>query len=331
MPQVSVGALVLTPPGSPTRSVAMAINLWSHLPLQLSSVTHTLIFASFWCCVTLNPKSPDLIPTAATDIIIKKSRGGAHLQQFGLVSRVGDDSVTVGVVKTALQKCISSVTFTKLFHGRCNSEQYFPFPPPFFLFIQARVDSSPDADGECMNLLSFFLCVSGTTAKHVVFLAGNTAKHGLRCKACKMSLHHKCENRVGMQQRCMGKLVRSTTPSHTGKHTDQPLSVTVSFSFVLTDVISNKNRFNWHPFPSRMCFFRNHSLCVSVLLNRWQPPILVSRLIAVMSPLPLRELDIANVTLAQPAATGRRHYCTFGSMKCLFLVVVVGGGFAESL
>uniref|UniRef100_A0A3B4A8D4 Uncharacterized protein n=1 Tax=Periophthalmus magnuspinnatus TaxID=409849 RepID=A0A3B4A8D4_9GOBI len=31
------------------------------------------------------------------------------------------------------------------------------------------------------------------------------AKHGLRCKACKMSLHHKCENGVG-QQRCMGKL-----------------------------------------------------------------------------------------------------------------------------
>ncbi|XP_034431879.1 SH3 and cysteine-rich domain-containing protein isoform X3 [Hippoglossus hippoglossus] len=47
--------------------------------------------------------------------------------------------------------------------------------------------------------------IVGTTAKHVVFLAGNTAKHGLRCKACKMSLHHKCENGVG-QQRCMGKL-----------------------------------------------------------------------------------------------------------------------------
>ncbi|KAM3871099.1 SH3 and cysteine-rich domain-containing protein [Diretmus argenteus] len=47
--------------------------------------------------------------------------------------------------------------------------------------------------------------IVGTTAKHVVFLAGNTAKHGLRCKACKMSLHHKCEHGVG-QQRCMGKL-----------------------------------------------------------------------------------------------------------------------------
>lgn len=80
-----------------------------------------------------------------------------------------------------------------------------------------------------MNLLPFFLRVSGTTAKHVVFLAGNTAKHGLRCKACKMSLHHKCENRVGMQQRCMGKLVRFTAPGHAGKHADQAASVTVSF------------------------------------------------------------------------------------------------------
>lgn len=69
-----------------------------------------------------------------------------------------------------------------------------------------------------LNLFLFFFsfffflcaCVSGTTAKHVVFLAGNTAKHGLRCKACKMSLHHKCENGVG-QQRCMGKLVRRMT------------------------------------------------------------------------------------------------------------------------
>lgn len=78
MPQVSAGALVLTPPppGSTTRSVAMAINLWSHLPLQSSSVTHTHTHADFcellMLRITLNPKSPDLIPTAATDIIIKK-------------------------------------------------------------------------------------------------------------------------------------------------------------------------------------------------------------------------------------------------------------------
>lgn len=156
MPQVSAGALVLTPP--PPQAHPLHLLLWPlicghtflcSLPLSHTH-THTLIFASFCCCVTLNPKSPDLIPTAATDIIIKKkSRGGAHLQTLGLGSRVGGDSITVGVVETAPQKCISSVTFTKLFHGRCNSEQYFPFPPPFFLFIQARVDSSPAADGEC--------------------------------------------------------------------------------------------------------------------------------------------------------------------------------------
>ncbi|KAI1895050.1 hypothetical protein AGOR_G00102280 [Albula goreensis] len=36
-------------------------------------------------------------------------------------------------------------------------------------------------------------------------IVGTTAKHGLRCKACKMSIHHKCADGVG-QQRCMGKL-----------------------------------------------------------------------------------------------------------------------------
>lgn len=69
-----------------------------------------------------------------------------------------------------------------------------------------------------------------------------------------------------------------------------------------------------------MCLFRNHSLCVSVLLNRWQPRILVTTLIIVMSPLQLRELDTANVTAAHHAAISRNHCCIFGSMKCLFLV-----------
>nr|XP_015212665.1 PREDICTED: SH3 and cysteine-rich domain-containing protein isoform X3 [Lepisosteus oculatus] len=36
-------------------------------------------------------------------------------------------------------------------------------------------------------------------------IVGTNAKHGLRCKACKMSIHHKCADGVG-QQRCMGKL-----------------------------------------------------------------------------------------------------------------------------
>uniref|UniRef100_A0A8B9PJD4 SH3 and cysteine-rich domain-containing protein n=1 Tax=Apteryx owenii TaxID=8824 RepID=A0A8B9PJD4_APTOW len=36
-------------------------------------------------------------------------------------------------------------------------------------------------------------------------IVGTNTKHGLRCKACKMSIHHKCTDSIG-QQRCMGKL-----------------------------------------------------------------------------------------------------------------------------
>uniref|UniRef100_A0A8D0GNM3 SH3 and cysteine-rich domain-containing protein n=1 Tax=Sphenodon punctatus TaxID=8508 RepID=A0A8D0GNM3_SPHPU len=36
-------------------------------------------------------------------------------------------------------------------------------------------------------------------------IVGTNAKHGLRCKACKMSIHHKCTETI-VQQRCMGKL-----------------------------------------------------------------------------------------------------------------------------
>ncbi|XP_013045929.1 SH3 and cysteine-rich domain-containing protein isoform X5 [Anser cygnoides] len=36
-------------------------------------------------------------------------------------------------------------------------------------------------------------------------IVGTNTKHGLRCKACKMSIHHKCADSTG-QQRCMGKL-----------------------------------------------------------------------------------------------------------------------------
>ncbi|KAM9307634.1 SH3 and cysteine-rich domain-containing protein [Gastrophryne carolinensis] len=36
-------------------------------------------------------------------------------------------------------------------------------------------------------------------------IVGTNIKHGLRCKACKMSIHHKCTETIG-SQRCMGKL-----------------------------------------------------------------------------------------------------------------------------
>ncbi|KAG8442712.1 hypothetical protein GDO86_011491 [Hymenochirus boettgeri] len=36
-------------------------------------------------------------------------------------------------------------------------------------------------------------------------IVGTNSKHGLRCKACKMSIHHKCLQSIGSQH-CMGKL-----------------------------------------------------------------------------------------------------------------------------
>ncbi|KAK0153356.1 SH3 and cysteine-rich domain-containing protein [Merluccius polli] len=87
-------------------------------------------------------------------------------------------------------------------------------PPPSSRSPSSRSPYQLDAAGHCFMEHIFKkptfcdVCnhmIVGTTAKHVVFLAGNTAKHGLRCKACKMSLHHKCEHGVG-KQRCQGKL-----------------------------------------------------------------------------------------------------------------------------
>uniref|UniRef100_A0A3Q1GE31 SH3 and cysteine rich domain n=1 Tax=Acanthochromis polyacanthus TaxID=80966 RepID=A0A3Q1GE31_9TELE len=60
-----------------------------------------------------------------------------------------------------------------------------------------------DSAGHCFMEHIFKKPTFCDVCNHMI--VGNTAKHGLRCKACKMSLHHKCENGVG-QQRCMGKL-----------------------------------------------------------------------------------------------------------------------------
>ncbi|KAJ7989211.1 hypothetical protein DPEC_G00317150 [Dallia pectoralis] len=68
--------------------------------------------------------------------------------------------------------------------------------------------------------------IVGTTSKHVVMLAGNTAKHGLRCKACKMSIHHKCEKGVG-QQKCQGKL-----PKGFRRYYSSPLLITEQFGCI---------------------------------------------------------------------------------------------------
>uniref|UniRef100_A0A3B5LDL4 SH3 and cysteine rich domain n=1 Tax=Xiphophorus couchianus TaxID=32473 RepID=A0A3B5LDL4_9TELE len=71
-----------------------------------------------------------------------------------------------------------------------------PIPP-------ARNPLQVDSAGHCFMEHIFKKPTFCDVCNHMI--VGNTAKHGLRCKACKMSLHHKCENGVG-QQRCMGKL-----------------------------------------------------------------------------------------------------------------------------
>ncbi|CAL8273154.1 unnamed protein product [Merluccius merluccius] len=84
-------------------------------------------------------------------------------------------------------------------------------PPPSSRSPSSRSPYQLDAAGHCFMEHIFKkptfcdVCNHMIVGTHVVFLAGNTAKHGLRCKACKMSLHHKCEHGVG-KQRCQGKL-----------------------------------------------------------------------------------------------------------------------------
>lgn len=85
----------------------------------------------------------------------KKSRGGAHLQRFGPFSRVGR---WLNYGQPALQKCVSCVIFAKLFHGRCNSEQYFPFPPPFFLFFPSPSGLKSSSRRECEPVFLLPVC-----------------------------------------------------------------------------------------------------------------------------------------------------------------------------
>ncbi|KAI5102747.1 SH3 and cysteine-rich domain-containing protein isoform X2, partial [Silurus meridionalis] len=57
-------------------------------------------------------------------------------------------------------------------------------------------------------------------------IVGPNAKLGLRCKACKMGIHHKCLNRVG-QQRCMGKL-----PKGFRRYSSSPLLIQEQFGCI---------------------------------------------------------------------------------------------------
>ncbi|XP_056120324.1 SH3 and cysteine-rich domain-containing protein isoform X2 [Rhinichthys klamathensis goyatoka] len=57
-------------------------------------------------------------------------------------------------------------------------------------------------------------------------IVGTNAKLGLRCKACKMGIHHKCLDGVG-QQRCMGKL-----PKGFRRYSSSPLLIQEQFGCI---------------------------------------------------------------------------------------------------
>lgn len=57
-------------------------------------------------------------------------------------------------------------------------------------------------------------------------IVGTNAKHGLRCKACKMSIHHKCMDGLA-PQRCMGKL-----PKGFRRYYSSPLLINEQFGCI---------------------------------------------------------------------------------------------------
>uniref|UniRef100_A0A8C2XLB0 SH3 and cysteine rich domain n=1 Tax=Cyclopterus lumpus TaxID=8103 RepID=A0A8C2XLB0_CYCLU len=80
------------------------------------------------------------------------------------------------------------------------SDVTIPSAPPPTSRSQSRNPLQVDSAGHCFMEHIFKKPTFCDVCNHMI-----VGTHGLRCKACKMSLHHKCENGVG-QQRCMGKL-----------------------------------------------------------------------------------------------------------------------------
>ncbi|XP_055720328.1 SH3 and cysteine-rich domain-containing protein-like [Salvelinus fontinalis] len=116
-----------------------------------------------------------------------------------------------------------------------NAPPAIPCAPPSLVYSPGRHPLAIDPTGHGFMEHIFkkpIFCdvcnhmIVGTTSKHVVMLAGNTAKHGLRCKACKMSIHHKCEKGVG-SQRCQGKL-----PKGFRRYYSSPLLITEQFGYI---------------------------------------------------------------------------------------------------
>ncbi|XP_078722852.1 SH3 and cysteine-rich domain-containing protein-like isoform X1 [Lampetra fluviatilis] len=71
---------------------------------------------------------------------------------------------------------------------------------------------------------------------HMIVDTGSSSKHGLRCKACKLSLHHRCLGGVEMQ-RCMGKM-----PKGFRRHYSSPLLINEQFSCIMEVIPLEEDR-----------------------------------------------------------------------------------------
>ncbi|XP_036398440.1 SH3 and cysteine-rich domain-containing protein [Megalops cyprinoides] len=85
--------------------------------------------------------------------------------------------------------------------GSCDLS--IPLPIPSSICSPGQNPRQPDPSAHSFLEHIFKKPTFCDVCNHMI--VGTTAKHGLRCKACKMGIHHKCADGVG-QQRCMGKL-----------------------------------------------------------------------------------------------------------------------------
>ncbi|KAJ8287480.1 hypothetical protein COCON_G00001390 [Conger conger] len=113
-------------------------------------------------------------------------------------------SSSISQQESKLQRLKRSLSF-KTRSLRSKSADNFFQPRPSSDTLRLQVDLLPQHDPASHSFLEhvFKKPTFCDVCNHMI--VGTTAKHGLRCKACKMSIHHKCANGVG-QQRCMGKL-----------------------------------------------------------------------------------------------------------------------------
>ncbi|XP_043920928.1 SH3 and cysteine-rich domain-containing protein isoform X2 [Protopterus annectens] len=110
-----------------------------------------------------------------------------------------EDGTSTGQLSTP-ESLSSTPTKTQQQHtdSRNHTFQEYVFKKPTFCDVCNHMIVAPEQIED--NWLTF--------QKHMECLSrhkGTNSKHGLRCKACKMSIHHKCSEGID-QQRCMGKL-----------------------------------------------------------------------------------------------------------------------------